>query len=44
MYKLKILPVKKNHFGDQYMKLLINSYLKKQNYFQQIFETNVEII
>ena len=28
---------KKNHFGDQYMKLLKIHILKKQNYFQKLF-------
>ena len=34
MLKLKILPVRKNHFGDQYMKLLKIHILNKQNYFK----------
>ena len=35
---------KKKHFGDQYMKLFEIHILKKQDYFQQHFKTNVEII
>ena len=44
MYILKIFPFKNNHFGDQYTKLLKTNILQKQNYLQQMFQTNVEII
>ena len=40
---IESFPVKNNHFGDQYMKLLKIHILKKQNYFEKI-QTNVQII